>query len=72
MVMDQTSAEKNKIVVSSTFIENIFWSGLTLVSSNVIITIEIYFLKMLKTKQQKEKRTQIMRWKTDNLQIFTL
>ena len=53
MVTDKTSAEKNKIVVSSTFIENIFWSGLTLVSSNVIITIEIYFLKMLKTKQQK-------------------
>ena len=54
MVTDKTSAEKNKIVVSSTFIENIFWSGLTLVSSNVIITIEIYFLKMLKTKQQKD------------------
>ena len=30
-----------KVDVSSTFIENIFWSGLTLVSSNDIITIKI-------------------------------
>ena len=30
-----------KVDVSSTFIENIFRSGLTLVSSNVIITIQI-------------------------------
>ena len=40
MVMDQTSVEK-KVDVSSTFIENIFRSGLTLVSSNDIITIKI-------------------------------
>ena len=31
----------NKVDVSSTFIENIFRSGLTLVSSNDIITIKI-------------------------------
>ena len=30
-----------KVDVSSTFIESIFRSGLTLVSSNVIITIQI-------------------------------
>ena len=46
MVMDQTSVEFKKVDVSSTFIENIFWSGLTLVSSNDIITSikEIFFL----------------------------
>ena len=34
MVMDQTSVEFKKVDVSSTFIENIFRSGSTLVSSN--------------------------------------
>ena len=40
MVMDKTSVEK-KVDVSSTFIEKIFRSGLTLVSSNDIITNKI-------------------------------
>jgi len=40
MVMDQTSVSK-KVDISSTFIENIFRSGLTLVSSNDIITIKV-------------------------------
>ena len=41
MVMDQTSVEKKKVDVSSTFIKNILRSGLILVSSNDIITIKI-------------------------------
>ena len=39
--MDQTSVEKKKVDVSSTFIKNILRSGLILVSSNDIITIKI-------------------------------
>ena len=41
MVMDQTSVEKKKVDVSSTFIKNILRSGLILVSSNDIITNKI-------------------------------
>ena len=55
-----------KADVSFTFIENIFRSGLTLVSSNDIITIknDIFFVKNHK-KINKQKRLfkQIMRWK---------
>ena len=40
MVIDQTYVEK-KVDVSSTFIENIFRSGLTFVSSNNIVIIKI-------------------------------
>ena len=64
-----------KLDVSSTFIENIFRSGFTLVSSNDIITIKIDKKKCKKPQEDKEtkkiKQTQIMRWKKDNLQIFT-
>ena len=38
---EQKLCRVEKVDVSSTFIENIFRSGLTLVSSNVIITIKI-------------------------------
>ena len=55
--------------VSSTFIENIFRSGLTLVSSNDIKTIKIDKNKL---RLSNGKRTQIMRWKKDNLRMFTL
>ena len=42
MVLDQTPVYRvKKVDDSSTFMENIFWSGLTLVSSNDIITIKI-------------------------------
>ena len=41
MVMDRTSEEQKKVDVSFTFIEDIFQSGLTLVSSTDKITIKI-------------------------------
>ena len=41
-----------KVDVSSTFIENIFRSGLTLVSSNDVITVEIDIKKKLKTTRK--------------------
>ena len=44
-----------KVDVSSTFIENIFRSGLTLVSSNDIITIKI---EKKCQKPQKNKQTE--------------
>ena len=44
-----------KVDVSSTFIENIFRSGLTLVSSNDIITIKID-KKRKKSQENKEKK----------------
>ena len=67
------------------FIENIFRFVLTLVSSNDIITIKVDnvnvkkkklnnkkdYLKKWTVKWTKGKRTQIMRWKKNNLQIFT-
>ena len=53
MVMDQTS-ESKKVDVSSTFIENIFRSGLTLVSSNDIITIKIDKKKIKNVKNHKK------------------
>ena len=43
-----------KVDVSSTFIENIFRSGLTLVSSNDIITIKID--KKRKKSQENKKK----------------
>ena len=66
-------------------IENIFRSGLTLVRSNDVITIKIEGKKCYKQQQNKQKiilknwavkwtkgkRTQIMRWKKDNFQMFT-
>jgi len=39
--MDRTSEEQKKVDVSFTFIEDIFQSGLTLVSSTDKITIKI-------------------------------
>ena len=76
---EQKLCRVEKVDVSSTFIENIFWSGLTLVSSNVIITVKIdkknvknhkkrnkqkrLFKKNWAVKWTKGKRTQIMRWK---------
>ena len=51
--MDQTS-ESKKVDVSSTFIENIFRSGLTLVSSNDIITIKIDKKKIKNVKNHKK------------------
>ena len=65
-------------------IENIFRSGLTLATSNDFIIIKIDSKNLNKINKQKRllkkwalkwtrgKRTQIMRWKKDNLQIFTL
>ena len=66
MVMDQTSVEE-KVHVSSKFIENIFRSGLTLVSStNNIITIKIdkKYKKMFVKNHKK-----INKWK-DNYYWF--
>jgi len=51
-----------------TFIENIFRSGLTLVSSNDIITKKDLCCQI----NIGETNSWIMRWKKDNLQIFTL
>ena len=42
-----------QVDVSSTFIENIFRPGLTLVSSNDVITIKIIIKKLLKTTRNK-------------------
>ena len=69
MVMEQTSLQsKKKVDVSSTFIENIFQSGLTLVSSNDNNHKKINKQKRFKNnnlavKWTKGKRTKIMRWK---------
>ena len=55
MVMDQTS-ESKKVDVSSTFIENIFWCVLTLVSSNDVITIKIDKIKYKKMFVKNHKK----------------
>ena len=52
--MDQTSVLSKKVDVSSTFIENIFRSGLNLVSSNDIITIKIDEKKLKIVKNHKK------------------
>ena len=55
MEMDQTSVLSKKVDVSSTFIENIFRSGLTLVSSNDNHQIDKKIVKNhKKTKKQKD------------------
>ena len=52
-VDEQKLCRVEKVDVSSTFIENIFWSGLTLVSSNDIITIKINKKNHKKINKQK-------------------
>ena len=55
MEMDQTSVLSNKVDVSSTFIENIFRSGLNLVSSNDNHQNDKKIVKNhKKTKKQKD------------------
>jgi len=63
MVMDQTSVEFKKVDVSSTFIENIFWSGLTLLSSNDVITIKINKKKIVKNQKKKTNQKDYLKKK---------
>ena len=60
--MDQTSVEFKKVDVGSTFIENIFRSGLTLVSSNDIITI-IIDKKIIKNHKNINKQKRLFKIK---------
>ena len=60
-----------KVDVSSTFIENIYRSGLTLVSSNDIITIKIdkKILKIVKNHKEKKSfklKIWAVKWKTNS------
>ena len=67
--MDQTS-ESKKVDASSTFIENIFRSGLTLVSSNDIITIKIDKKKIKNVKNHKKiNKQKIIQNKTLGCQV---
>ena len=55
MVMDQTSVcREKKVDVSSTFVENIFRSGLTLVSSDIIKSIKKIVKNLKKINKQKD------------------
>ena len=80
MMMDQPSVQKKSRFQIQFHILLKICFGLTLVSSNDIITIKLdvknhmkinNYLKKFKwaVKWTKGKRTQIMRWKKDNLQI---
>ena len=64
MVMDQLRIKK--VDVSSTFIENIFRSGLTLFSSNDIITIKIdKKIKNVKNHKNINKQKRLFKMKMD-------